>query len=43
MTAGFVHLHNHTDYSLLDGACKVKEVIQRCVEYKMHAVALTWH
>ena len=28
---GFVHLHVHTEYSLLDGACRVKELARRNV------------
>ena len=43
MSAGFVHLHVHSDYSVLDGACKVKELIQRCKDYDMTACALTDH
>ena len=39
----FVHLHNHTDYSLLDGAAPVKKYIKKCQEYGMKAVAITDH
>ncbi len=39
----FVHLHVHTQYSLLDGACRVKELIQKAVEYKMPALGMTDH
>ena len=39
----FVHLHLHTDYSLLDGACEVGAVMDRMVELKMPAVAITDH
>ena len=39
----FVHLHNHSDYSLLDGALKVDELVDRVIELKMPAVALTDH
>ena len=39
----FVHLHNHSDYSLLDGAIKVEELIKRVKEYQMPAAALTDH
>ncbi|RPJ79168.1 MAG: PHP domain-containing protein, partial [Alphaproteobacteria bacterium] len=42
-TCGFVHLHNHTMYSLLDGAIKPKELIKCAVEWGMGAVALTDH
>ena len=39
----FVHLHLHTEYSLLDGACKVKELVDHCVQNNIHAVAVTDH
>jgi len=39
----FVHLHNHSDYSLLDGAQKVKSIIERVKELGMNAVAITEH
>ncbi len=39
----FVHLHNHTQYSILDGACKIKQLIQKTKEYNMNAVAITDH
>src|SRR5579872_3404708 len=39
----FVHLHLHTDYSLLDGACDIPKVMDRAAELKMPAVALTDH
>ena len=39
----FVHLHNHTDYSLLDGACSVDNLVAAAVENEMSAVALTEH
>ncbi len=39
----FVHLHNHTDYSLLDGACEIDQLMQVCVEQKMPAVGMTDH
>lgn len=40
---GFVHLHNHTCYSLLDGACKIPELITRAREQGMKALAITDH
>ncbi len=43
MPSDFVHLHLHTDYSLLDGACSVKGLIQMAQEYKMSAIAMTDH
>ena len=39
----FVHLHLHTDYSLLDGACDVEKLCQRAKELGMPAVAMTDH
>lgn len=39
----FVHLHNHTHYSLLDGACKLDDLLNQCVEQKMNAIAMTDH
>jgi DNA polymerase-3 subunit alpha len=39
----FVHLHLHTDYSLLDGACEIGRLMDRAAELKMPAVAITDH
>ncbi len=39
----FVHLHLHTDYSLLDGACEIGKLMDRAAELKMPAVAITDH
>src|SRR6202158_240750 len=39
----FVHLHLHTDYSLLDGACDLEEVVDEAARRKMPAVAVTDH
>ncbi len=39
----FVHLHCHTDYSLLDGACDIDQLMKLTVEQKMPAVAMTDH
>ena len=39
----FVHLHCHTDYSLLDGACEIGQLMDTVVEQKMPAVAMTDH
>ena len=39
----FVHLHLHTDYSLLDGACDVEKLVDRVHELGMPAVAMTDH
>ena len=39
----FCHLHVHTEYSLLDGACRIPELADRCRELGMHAMAITDH
>src|SRR6266446_6166408 len=39
----FVHLHLHTEYSLLDGAIRMKELMKSAQEFKMPAVAVTDH
>ena len=39
----FVHLHVHTQYSLLDGACRIKNLIQKAADYKMPALGMTDH
>ena len=39
----FVHLHVHTEYSLLDGACRIKELISRAKELGQSAIAITDH
>ena len=39
----FVHLHLHTDYSMLDGACDLEKLVQRVKELGMPAVAMTDH
>ncbi|HQH22009.1 MAG TPA: DNA polymerase III subunit alpha, partial [Thermoleophilia bacterium] len=43
MAADFVHLHVHSEYSLLDGACRVVDLVKRAKELGMPAVALTDH
>jgi DNA polymerase III subunit alpha len=43
MSVPFVHLHCHTDYSLLDGACEISQLMDLAVEQKMPAVAMTDH
>jgi len=40
---GFSHLHVHTEYSLLDGACRINNLVQRAVELEQPAVAMTDH
>ncbi len=42
-TSDFVHLHVHTQYSLLDGACKLDPLIDLAAKYGMPAVAITDH
>jgi DNA polymerase-3 subunit alpha len=39
----FVHLHLHTEYSLLDGAIRMKELMKKAAEFNMPAVAITDH
>jgi DNA polymerase-3 subunit alpha len=41
--AQFVHLHNHSDYSLLDGAQTVESIVKRAVNLEMPAIGLTEH
>ena len=39
----FVHLHVHTEFSLLDGACRITELVKRVKELGQSAVAITDH
>ena len=39
----FVHLHVHTEYSLLDGACRISELVKKAKEQGQSAVAITDH
>ena len=41
--APFVHLHVHSEYSILDGACRIQALAERAAELEMPAVALTDH
>ncbi|MBV9610752.1 MAG: PHP domain-containing protein, partial [Acidobacteria bacterium] len=41
--ADFVHLHLHTDYSMLDGACDVDKLVSHVKQRGMNAVAMTDH
>jgi DNA polymerase-3 subunit alpha len=43
MTDSFVHLHLHTEYSLLDGAVRMRDLMKKAREYRMPAVAMTDH
>jgi DNA polymerase-3 subunit alpha len=42
-SAGFVHLHVHTQYSLLDGAIRIDPLLKRAASYRMISVAITDH
>jgi DNA polymerase-3 subunit alpha len=39
----FVHLHLHTQYSLLDGACRIPDILRLANQYKMDSLAITDH
>lgn len=39
----FVHLHVHSEYSLLDGACRIKDMVKRAKELGQSAIAITDH
>ena len=41
--ADFVHLHVHSEYSLLDGACRISELVKRAGELNQSAIAVTDH
>ncbi len=41
--ADFVHLHVHSEYSILDGACRIGDLVARAAELEMPAVSLTDH
>jgi DNA polymerase III subunit alpha len=41
--SGFIHLHVHTQYSLLDGTIRLDPLFRKAKEYKMHALAMTDH
>ena len=43
MSTNFTHLHLHTQYSLLDGAIRFKELFAKCKEFGMESVAITDH
>ena len=40
---GFVPLHNHSDYSLLDGASQISKIVDRACDLGMDSIALTDH
>ncbi len=41
--AQFVHLHTHTEYSLLDGAAKIEDLIEKASKHQMPAIAISDH
>lgn len=41
--SGFTHLHLHTEYSLLDGACRLDNVLDRAIELGQTSIAITDH
>ncbi len=41
--SGFTHLHLHTEYSLLDGACRLNNVLDRAIELGQTSIAITDH
>ena len=41
--SGFTHLHVHTQYSLLDGAARINELVARAKELGMDSLAITDH
>jgi DNA polymerase-3 subunit alpha len=43
MGSDFVHLHLHTEFSLLDGACRIDELLDQAVALEMPAIAVTEH
>ena len=43
MSSGFVHLHTHSNFSFMDGACPLEALVRRAAELEMPAVALTDH
>jgi DNA polymerase-3 subunit alpha len=43
MESTFIHLHNHSEFSILDGAIKTSSLVDAAYQNKMPAVALTDH
>ena len=43
VAAPFVHLHVHSEYSILDGACRIPDLCKRAAALEMPAVAVTDH
>ncbi|SVD85757.1 uncharacterized protein METZ01_LOCUS438611, partial [marine metagenome] len=43
MSSDFVHLHLHTEFSLLDGACRIGELLDQAARLEMSSLAVTEH
>ena len=43
MDKQFIHLHLHTEYSLLDGATRIPSIVEKCMNEDIPAVAMTDH
>ena len=43
MSAPFVHLHVHSEFSILDGACRIPALVDKAARLEMPAVSLTDH
>ena len=43
VSAPYVHLHVHSEYSILDGACRIPDLVTRAADLGMPAVTLTDH
>lgn len=41
--SNFVHLHTHTEFSVLDGAARIKDLVKKAAEYEMPSLAITDH
>ncbi|MFB0509667.1 MAG: PHP domain-containing protein, partial [bacterium] len=41
--SNFIHLHNHTEYSLLDGSARIKDLVRQAEAFRMPALAITDH
>ena len=39
----FTHLHVHTEYSLLDGCCRISQLVHKAKDLGMHSLAITDH
>ena len=43
MSSPCAHLHVHSEYSLLDGACKIEALVERAASFDQPAIGLTDH